>query len=124
MDDKKKILVDLYTTIFTEGRSDEIIKYYHSDVKAYFNSRELTLTDLITGVAAVPKLYSSVETKIEDMIITENKTATRLNRTVVRKLDNKEISMNLIVIKHFHEGKINHVWTVCDCNDVNAIWND
>lgn len=124
MNDKKKILVDLYTTIFTNGKSEEVIKYYHPDVKAYFNSRELTLTDLVAGVAAVPKLYLSVETKIEDMIITENKTAARLNRTVVRKIDNKKITMNLIVIKHFQEGKIIHVWSVCDCNDVNAIWND
>ncbi|APJ03119.1 ester cyclase [Silvanigrella aquatica] len=124
MENKKKILMNLYTTIFAEGKSDEISKYYHPDVKGYFNSRELTLTDLITGVATVTKLYTSIETKIEDMIITENKTATRLCRTMVRIQDNKKISMNLIIIKHFHEGKINHVWTICDNNDVTAIWND
>jgi ketosteroid isomerase-like protein len=119
----KKMLEDLYTTVFTEGNWEALDKYYIPDVEAYFNGRLLSLDDLKAGVRAAPDLYENVETDIQDMIIAEDKTATRFSRTMVRKEDGEILEMEQVVIKHLKNGKITNLWTVCNSNDVAAIWD-
>lgn len=113
-----------YLTVLDERRLDDLAEFVHDDLT--YNDAPMTrqqYRDLIAGdVAAIPDLFYAIET----LVVSGDQVACRIrfDCTPEREFlggivpDGRRISFTEHVFYHFREGRIAHVWSLIDRDEI------
>ncbi|GAH15874.1 unnamed protein product, partial [marine sediment metagenome] len=99
----KEQTIEFTKRLFTElwqGQPDlnKVDEFYHQDVTGYFGDQLITIEDIKNRVIFCNKYFNTINSKIFDILVEENRVAVRLEQTVNYKDSNKSETQRLLVI--------------------------
>lgn len=118
------IVRSLYQDIFDTGNCPAVGSHYYDDVICYFNGLQLSLNNLKSSMAKFVSLHEDIKTEIKDLLIDDNRTFARLERSATNKETKERRTINIMVLKHFRGEKIEKLWFMVDDNQYLNIWSE
>ncbi|APJ03115.1 hypothetical protein [Silvanigrella aquatica] len=110
-----------YQNIFKPDQINDLSYYYASNIKAYFNSVELSLEELKISLSAINNYYKNIHTNIEDTIISGNKIIVRMKRIVTRVKDDFQYDVDIAVINSIAQNKIINFHALCSKKEYSEV---
>ncbi|QBQ38410.1 hypothetical protein E1742_21200 [Pseudoduganella plicata] len=117
------IVRSLYTDVFDTGNCPAVNSHYHDDAICHFNGKDLSIESLKSSMRDFVEAHTDIETKIESVFASGDRTFARLTRSVTEKASGVRRQIQLMVEKRFVGNKVQELWFMVDDEQYRTTWD-
>lgn len=117
--DKKSVIIDLFDYVWTKGQWQDLLRFYHPNVKYHFHSwggkgRDGDLEDIAESIRKFAQHFKPPRVHICEMIENEHTVTVRWSMSTenIRPEEKEQLTCTSIHIYRFYGQKISEAWSV------------
>lgn len=106
--DVKEFVKHLIHTIWEKQETDRLDRFYHKDVKGFYNDDEVDFKGLEEKVEIFHKHMKHLKIKINHLLVEKEKYALHAHQCF--EIEGKKVEVASMLFVHLKDGKIHRYW--------------